>query len=73
VGVGVVLGATPGIPVNDGTGLGTNGAGTTGMNVVVEFCAPPPAQAAIAADAASATMAERYLTATDYAERVKNF
>lgn len=62
MGVGLGVGdATPGIPLNEGTGLGMTGAGTSGMTVVVPFCALPVVHAAIAADAASAAMAGRYL------------
>jgi hypothetical protein len=71
-GVGFGVGGnTPGIPVNEGTGLGTSGTGITGIIAVVALRALPPPHAAIAADAASATMAERYLIRARYAQHVK--
>jgi hypothetical protein len=53
------------MPEIEGAGVGISGEGIAGMNVVpVLLRAVPPPHAAIAADAASATMAERYLMAT---------
>lgn len=60
-GVGINgVGVAGGTCVNDDTGVGIRGAGIAGMTVPAVFALPPP-HAAIAADAASATMAGRYL------------
>lgn len=72
---GITDGATPGNPGNDVTGLAITGVGIAGVKFVtppVPALLPPPPHAAIAADTASATMAERYLIHTGYALDVNN-